>query len=152
MNTRFRKNPNNFANDFTRFLDDIFGDVSINQVNKFYPPVNIIETENDYQLEISAPGWNKEDFNVKIEGDFLNISANKPKVEATENTDEGGEPTPKRKYVKREFNTRSFKRTFTLNEKMNKEEINASYENGILYVTLVKAEEAKPVKKTIEVS
>lgn len=152
MNTRFRKNPNNFANDFTRFLDDIFGDVSINQVSKFYPPVNIIETENDYQLEISAPGWNKEDFNVKIEGDFLNISANKPKAEATENTDEGGEPTPKRKYVKREFNTRSFKRTFTLNEKMNKEEINASYENGILYVTLVKAEEAKPVKKTIEVS
>jgi len=161
------KNPthnNRHNNDFFKVVDDIFGfgndlaKFSNNLSNGFqHPPVNIMETDNEYTLELSAPGWNKEDFNINVEGQFLTISANLEETPAVEGeTTEGeGAPTVENttKYIKREFTAqKAFSRTFTLSKKANVDAIEASYENGILAVVIAKLEEAKPVKKVVEIS
>ena len=57
-----------------------------------------------------------------------------------------------KKFIKKEFSSRSFKRSFNLDEKINAEAINAKYENGILTLTLPIKEEVKVLPKEIAVS
>jgi HSP20 family protein len=104
------------------------------------PSVNIKETKDAYQLDIAAPGFTKERFNVKAEEGLLTISA-----EAKEEKPEEGE-----KMTRREFTHQSFKRSFTLPKTVVADKIAAAYEHGILVVTLPKVEEAKQ-KGAIEV-
>lgn len=106
-----------------------------------FPPVNIVEREVNYQLEIAAPGFEKADFNVSLDGNLLTISTEK-KEEKNETTD---------KMIRKEFSYRSFKRSFTLDEKIDMEHIVAKYENGILKLELPKKEIAKPVAKAINI-
>lgn len=155
MNLLIKKNP--FANELNRFIDEVFTDVNSN-LNQFSqqlnalgkPAANIIENENDYALELLVPGWEKSDFDIKVEGNFLTITATH---EAEENSTEEGETSeaPTVKYIKKEFSTNSFKRTFTLNDKINKEDITANYKNGILTLVLAKIEEVN-TSKVIEIS
>lgn len=108
------------------------------------PPVNISEDENQFNLHIAAPGMKKEDFKIELNGDSLTISAeNEIKKE------EVGE-----KFTRKEFGFTSFKRSFVLPENsVSIVAINASYENGVLSLTLPKKEEAKPQPaKLIEIS
>ena len=96
------------------------------------PPANIHETKEGYQVEISAPGRNKEDFKINQEKRLLTISFEKK--EETEHKD----------YymtIRKEFTSSSFKRSFSLDEKINTAGIQAKYENGILKVYLPKNEE-----------
>jgi HSP20 family protein len=104
------------------------------------PSVNIKETKDAYQLHVSAPGFSKEGFSIKVEDSLLTISA-----EAKEEKLEEGE-----KLTRREFTHQSFKRSFTLPKTVVADKIAAAYENGILNVTLPKMEEAKQ-KGAIEV-
>lgn len=93
------------------------------------PSVNIIANENDWQIEMSAPGFSKEDFKVSMEKDVLTVSAeHKTASDKTE-----------KNYSRREFTVGSFSRTFHVKENIvNTENITASYENGILNITLPK--------------
>ncbi len=93
--------------------------------------VNIYETNDAYHLELNAPGRNKEDFKVNLEKGQLSISYEK-KAEA-ENKDY--------KTLRKEFSYSSFKRNFTVDEKINAAGIQAKYENGVLKVFLPKKEE-----------
>ena len=91
-------------------------------------------------MELSVPGWNKEDFNIQVEGKTLILSAEKKE----ELREEGI------KWNRREFRQHSFKRMFELSENIKTAEIAAKYENGILSVDLpkkevVKEEEAKKI-------
>ena len=104
------------------------------------PSVNIKETKDAYVLEVSAPGFAKESFNVKVEENLLTISA-----EAKEEKLEEGE-----KMTRREFTRQSFKRSFTLPKTVVADKIAAAYDSGILNITLPKVEETKE-KGTIEV-
>jgi len=104
------------------------------------PAVNIKETKDAYELTVSAPGFAKDSFNVKVEDSLLTISA-----EAKEEKLEEGE-----KVTRKEFTHQSFKRSFTLPKTVVADKIVAAYENGILTVTLPKLEEAKQ-KGAIEV-
>lgn len=106
-----------------------------------FPPVNIVEKEDSYQLQVSAPGWEKTDFNVKLDDKLLTVSAEK-KSEAAAETD---------KMIRKEFSQKSFKRSFTLDEKIDAAGINAKYENGILNVILPKKEEVKQAAKEISI-
>lgn len=107
------------------------------------PPVNIRETENAYEVALSAPGKSKEEFNIEVEKDILTISS---ASKSEENVEEG-------KYTRREFSFKSFKRSFTLPETVQVDEIKASYENGILKLSLPKKEEALPkAKRLIDVA
>lgn len=119
-----------FADDFfTRDLDKFFKGFE-NATS--LPATNIKETEDAFELELSVPGYNKEDFNLKLDNELLTISAKiEDKKEET-----------KDKYTRREFKSRSFSRTFTLPDTITTEEINAKYDSGILKVTLPKNKEA----------
>jgi|ERR1043165_123703 HSP20 family protein len=124
---------NIFENEFPTFLS-----------NEFFkhagPSVNIKDNKDAYSIEVSAPGFVKDSFNVKVEDNILTISA-----EAKEDKLEEGA-----KYTRKEFVHTSFKRSFTLPKTIVADKIGAAYESGILKVTLPKMEEAKP-KGTIDV-
>ncbi len=127
---------NEFFNELPSFgkkwSDDAFG----------FPPVNITENANSYQLEVAAPGMDKADFNLKLDGNILTISAEKKSATKDETS----------KAIRREFSSRSFKRSFTLDEKIEAANIAAKYDNGILKVDLPKKEETKAVAKEITIS
>ncbi len=136
----------NNTNSFPFVMDELFKDLmgGTQYVNKVTVPVNIKETENSYLVELMAPGMKKEEFNIEIDDDLLTISS-EVKSEKTEG-EEG-------KFTRREFSYSSFKRSFTLPETVKDEEINASYENGILKITLPKKEKALPkAKRLIDIS
>lgn len=104
-------------------------------------PVNIHETNEGYHLELNAPGRNKEDFKVHVENGLLTISYEKK--ESQEQKDY--------KTIRREFSFRSFKRSFSIDEKINADGIQARYENGILKLYLPKKEEIKVSPKEISI-
>lgn len=108
------------------------------------PSVNVIEHENQFNMQLAAPGLEKKDFNIRIENDYLVISAEK-KSETEE--------TVKPNFTRREFNYASFKRSFQLDDNINREGITATYENGVLHITLPKKDETwkKPSATTIEI-
>lgn len=129
-----------------KVFDELFNGYPYNwnkevRSESFTPSVNIAETVSAYLLEVNAPGRNKEEFKLNVENGLLTISYDQ-KQEA-ENKEF--------KIVRREFNYRSFKRSFSLDEKINAEAIEARYENGILKVTLPKKEEVKPAVTQIKI-
>lgn len=109
------------------------------------PSVNIVEHDAHYTMQLAAPGLQKSDFSINIENEYLVISAEK-KTEKEATGTEG-------KFTRREFNYSSFKRSFQLDQNINREGIVASYENGVLSITLPKKEETwkKPGTTTIEI-
>ena len=119
-----------------QFMDQFFNNSITNMVGMdasyTMPSTNIIEENDKFLLELAAPGLEKSAFNVKVEKDQLIISAEKSN-EAEENSEN---------YKRREFNYTHFSRSFHLPKLINKEHIEASYENGILSIQLPKLEEA----------
>jgi HSP20 family protein len=104
-------------------------------------PVNIKETDAAYELHVVAPGLNKEDFKLSVDKDILTISFEKAE-ENKEQTD---------KWLRKEYKARSFKRSFTLTDKINADAITAKYNDGILLVNLPKKEQAEKTTKEITV-
>ncbi len=128
------------------FLDNLINDLPAPKTSSFnFPPVNIVETNNDYELEINAAGRKKEDFKITVDKNILTVSFEKNEEKNNEN------PKEYKKFIKKEFVLSSFKRSFTLDEKINAEGIQAKYENGILTLTLPKKEEVKVMPKEIAV-
>ncbi len=108
------------------------------------PGVNIAENENEFHIELAAPGLKKEDFKINLEKNLLSVSAEK-KEENTE-MDEA------KKYNRIEYNYSSFMRTFTLPETADHSRISAEYKDGILFISVVKKEEAKILSREITIS
>ena len=106
------------------------------------PAVNITEQKNEYLVSLAAPGLKKEDFKIDVDGNMLTISSEKE--ESKEEKD--------KKFNRKEYSYSSFSRSFTLPEEINKEKIEAKYEDGVLKIALPRKEEAKkPTAKTIAV-
>lgn len=107
------------------------------------PAVNVVENDSSYELTLAAPGMDKKDFKIDLEGNVMTISSEKE-----ENKDEKNE-----KYSRKEYSYSSFCRSFTLPTLVTKDKIDAKYENGILKVKLPKNEESikADIIKTIEV-
>lgn len=106
------------------------------------PAANVYETPTAYVLEINAPGRKKEDFKVSVDKDLLTVSYEK-KDEAT---------TDGNKTIRREFHYNSFKRSFSLDEKVDAANIQAKYEDGILKIDLPKKPEVHDQPKQIAIS
>ena len=111
-----------------------------------FPRVNISENEDAYALEFNAPGLKKDDFKITFDQSILTVSSEKKEEKKEENKENG------RKFLKREFTSQSFNRSFTLDDKINADAIEAKYENGILTLTLPKVEEVKVLPKEIAIS
>lgn len=121
---------------FNPFFDDFFTrDVFLNERNgesgtkRF--PTNIRQTDTAFELELSAPGFAKAEFNLELDEHTLTIQA---QHEAKDEQSPGG-------YYRREFGATSLKRAFTLPDSVDGEAIEAKFENGVLYVTLPKKEQ-----------
>lgn len=97
------------------------------------PAVNVKETDDTYEITMAAPGLEKNDFKIDVNGSLLTISAEKD--EKKEEKDET--------YSRREYSYKSFSRSFSLPEDIFKDKIDANYMNGELRLTLPKKEEAK---------
>lgn len=104
--------------------------------NTTLPAVNIRENENEFEIEVAAPGMRKEDFKVNLDHDILVVSSEKKEEKKEEK---------KGNYSRHEFSYQSFQRSFSLPEALvDGDKITASYEEGILHIHLPKREEAKP--------
>ena len=102
------------------------------------PAVNITESEKEFKISVAAPGMNKTDFKIDLEGDVLTISAEKEENE--EQRDE--------RYNRKEYNYSSFSRSFTVPGDVLKNSIQAKYEDGVLQLMLPKKETTRlPVTK-----
>lgn len=147
MRKKEGKNPSNI---FDRILNpEEFFDFGVGDGDLFWgrgsdrtPSVNVQDNEGAYNIEVAAPGMEKDDMNVEIDGDHLVISSEK-KDENEEKDDNIG-------YTRKEFSYRSFRRSFYLPEDVKKDNIHAKYENGVLFIEVPKKEETKnknPTKK-----
>lgn len=117
-----------------KFFDDDF------IKSAWVPAVNIIDNKENYEIEVAAPGFKKEDFEIKVENGMLVIAAeHEMKKEEKESN-----------YTRKEFGYSTFHRTFALPENVDEEAISAKYTDGILRLTMKKMEmqeEAGNVKK-----
>ena len=97
------------------------------------PAVNITENKDDFKVSLAVPGMKKDDFNIDVNGSMLTISCEKE--ENKEDKDA--------RYNRKEYSYSSFSRSFTLPDDVNKEKIDAHYEDGVLKLSLPKKEETR---------
>jgi len=136
--TLARRNEGYFPSFIDRFFNNDlmdWGTSNFSSTNTSLPAVNVKETDDDYFIEVAAPGMSKKDFNVNFQNNVLTISSEK-KNEKEEKEDS---------YTRKEFSYQSFQRSFTVpGNDVDSDKITASYENGILNIKLPKREEVKP--------
>ena len=139
------KRNGGLQNSFSALFNDFFnremfdwGESNFSNTGTTLPAVNIKETNEAFEVEMAAPGMNKNDFKIELEGNLLTISSETNK----ETEEKEGD-----RYSRREFSYQSFQRSFTLaKDVLDSDKINAKYEDGVLRLLIPKKEEAK--KKT----
>lgn len=126
---------------FSDFFDN---DWMFNRMKSTSPAVNVIENENDYKIEVAAPGMTKEDFHVQLNDDNQLVISMEKKNENTDND---------KKYLRREFSYSKFQQALVLPEDVEKEQISASVNDGVLTINLPKKqqEERKQENRIIEI-
>ncbi|MGN6495474.1 MAG: Hsp20/alpha crystallin family protein [Agriterribacter sp.] len=132
-----------FQNTLSRIFDDSFWGFDGNIQDAKRVPVNIRETENSYEMELVAPGLQKQDFNLQVSGNLLTVSFEEKQEQKEQNDQQA--------WVRREFFRQPFTRSFTLDDTIDVNRIEARYENGILYLALPKNEKAKNLSRTITI-
>ncbi|MDQ6610612.1 MAG: Hsp20/alpha crystallin family protein [Bacteroidota bacterium] len=126
----------------TNLFDDLFtkdlwnwGVENHSGNNTSLPAVNIRENAENFTVEMAAPGMNKEDFKIELDGNNLTISSESSR---------GQERKEEERYTRREFSYQSFQRSFTLpKDVVDVDQIQAKYENGVLNLVIPKKEQAK---------
>lgn len=140
-----------FAND--PFFSELMDSRKLNSLSRifngddfdFSPAVNIKDNEKEYEIELAAPGLEKDDFKITMENGILTISAEKE--EKTEDKKED--------FVRKEFSYNSFTRSMSLPDSVDEDkEAKASYKDGVLKMKLQKKDNLQTSKKqkTIKVS
>ncbi len=144
--TKFTRQP--FEKSFNTILEDLFTEIPDflkNEINKTdwkgSVPVNVKETEKAFELEVIAPGFTKEDFKINLENNLLTVS-----VEKKEEIKADGE-----KQIRNEYNFKSFKRSFTIDEKIDATKTDASYINGVLRLNFPKKVEVRGTATEIKI-
>jgi HSP20 family protein len=127
-------------------LSDIFDDIFEknfynNNWEKGNPPAaNIVENEQEFRLEIAAPGFSRDDFKITLDKNILTVTSEKEAEQKDEN------------YTRYEFSYGKFSRSFSLPKSVDTEGINAASENGILRITLPKKKEEILANVTREIA
>jgi HSP20 family protein len=123
---------------FDEFLNkDLFdwGNSNYSMAGTTIPAVNVKETADSFQVEMAAPGMNKEDFKVELNNSILTISSER-KHESEEKEGE--------RFSRKEFSYQTFQRSFQLSkDAVDADNIQAKYENGVLRLLIPKREEVK---------
>ena len=137
---RTRRNIPGVMVNFPSMINELLNDDSVKRISDFVqdfnrPAVNIIESDNEYGIELVVPGFEKDHFNIEVIEGKLVVSAKVEEVEKDEKVN----------YSRQEFALSSFKRSFILPEnKADEDKIDAQYVNGVLKILIAKKEEAKP--------
>lgn len=118
------------------FLEDLWDERSLpaSRQNINMPAVNVRELADEFRIDVAAPGFEKEDFNINVENNVLTISSEKQ----LEEENKEGET-----FSRREYSYGAFQRSFNLPPTADADKINARYENGVLKIHIPKREEAK---------
>ncbi len=124
---------------FNDFLNDNW--VSVPKFSGTTPAINVTENEQNYEVEVAAPGMCKEDFNISLtkDGDI---------VIAMEKKSDNKEQEKEKKYLRREFSYSKYEQCLTLPDNADKENISASMNNGILNIIIPKLTEEMKEKET----
>jgi HSP20 family protein len=117
-------------------LNDLFNDSLYAQKTITSPALNILEKENGFRVELSAPGMSKEDLKVDINKENQLVISAEKKNESKEKKD---------RYLRKEFGHSQFVKVLTLPDDVDKEAVTASYDNGILAV-----EVPRKIKESVE--
>ncbi|QEC42314.1 Hsp20/alpha crystallin family protein [Pseudobacter ginsenosidimutans] len=129
-----------FQNNLSRFFDDSFwGFNGLKEQRQV--PVNIRESDNNYEIEMVIPGIQKEKLTIEAGNDMITVSY--------QNTEEKKEK--KDNYIQQEYRHQAFSRNFRLNDTVDAGNITAKYEDGILRLSLPKNEKSKKVSRTIAI-
>jgi len=139
--TIVKRNLGNINHVFDELLNGFPTLENHNHNNWHTVPVNIHETKEAYHLEVLAPGRKKEDFKVELDKGLLTIGYEQKEVTADADY----------KTVRREFKFKSFKRTFTIDDAINTDKIEAKYEDGVLKLLLPKKETLTVAPKTVTI-
>jgi HSP20 family protein len=124
-----------------RLFESFFNDAQGEEVSNrnWVPPVDIQETEEGYRLQAELPGLTKEDIDITLENNVLRLSGER-KYERD---------VKKESFHRVERTYGTFSRAFALPQQVNAEGVQAAFENGVLTITVPKAEQAKPRKISI---
>ena len=137
FNNRFPWNTSALSNFLS--ADDFFNDDFFTK-DSLMPAMNVKENDDNFEIELAAPGFTKDDFEVTLDNDGLHISAEKKEEQEEKKED----------YLRKEFSYNSFKRSLKLPDSVNLDkDVKAKYTKGILKLGLVKKEEAKVAPKKV---
>jgi len=132
----------------SNWLPSVFNDFFGNEwmeSNRSVPAVNIQQNDDSFLVEVAAPGMTKEDCNVRVDDDNNLVISFEKKNETEEKNKKGT-------YLRREFSYTQFQRTMILPDNVDKENIKAKVENGVLSVTIpVVKQEKNPNSRLIEI-
>lgn len=126
---------------FDTFLDEFFNTTGLSTMMATQVDVDMYETESEVVIKAKAPGYKEEDVAITTEDNVLTIEG---KIQEENEQKEGG-----KKYHLKEIRSESFIRSISLPTRVDAEKAEASFENGVITVTLPKMEEVKP--KTIAI-
>lgn len=135
-----RPNRNVRSKNFSDIMDEFFNDVVRSNRDSFVPGIDISETDEQFLISAELPGMKKEDIEISLDNGRLSISGERK----FEKEEEG------KKFHRVETSYGSFNRSFQLPDNVDEESIEATYENGLLNISINKAEDK--VKKKIEIS
>ena len=113
-------------------MDDFFNtnwNIPVSDYSNSTPAVNVKENDKSFTLHIAAPGINKDDFEISIENKVMSIEV----IEKSKNENDD--------FTRKEFDYKSFKRSFSIPKSVELSKINASYLNGVLEIHLPKNKE-----------
>ena len=102
------------------------------------PAVNTIESPEAYTLELALPGWQKDQVDLRVDGELLIVSGELEQTDVT--------------YRRREFGIAKFEKSFHLPETVDVEAVAATLDHGVLSIELPKVPEAQPVRKQIAIA
>ena len=126
-------------------FNDLFNTEYMPKASATAPAINVKETDKAYIVELAAPGMKKEDFNVHI-NDEGNLMIKMEKKEEHKDEDKSA------RYLRREFSYSRFEQTLILPDDVERDQIKARVEHGVLTVELPKHEEQKvKVSRQIEI-
>lgn len=130
---------------FGSFLENFWNDSSLlSSENRGFsiPAVNIKDKTEQYEIEVAAPGLEKEDFNIHVQNDILTLKVNKSSEKTEENEN----------FTRKEFNYLNFQRSFNLpKNQIDSEKVQANYKNGILNIIIPKLTKQNETVKKITV-
>ncbi len=130
------KNSDNY--DLFDAFNDIFRPVFYDE--QYTLRTNIKETDCAYELDVELPGYKKEQIKISLENGYLTVSADKGEREEDKD----------KRYIRKEI-TESCSRSYYVGEYVTDEQIKAKYENGVLSLTVPKAQPKKAESKYISI-